>query len=170
MDALQSDVLQWVQIVIGLGIIGAAVFTYLRVQKLAFPLSLALLGVFLMVADEVSANLPGGAGFRIARDLANQSADTAEATQVATKKNSEAIGAINDAFGEYQTAFSQYQDEVNERFAALDGEPLPVFTYDFAPLQLQVQEQLQEATRANEAAAVESTQLRNLADRVRVSE
>ncbi|MEL6878148.1 MAG: hypothetical protein AAGL68_08640 [Pseudomonadota bacterium] len=130
--------------------------------KVIFPIVLALIGAFMLAADEVSASLPGGGSVKLAREVAEQSSDAADAMLEAAKKNSEAITAINTALTDSQEAFASYREQVNERFAALDEQPVAAPTQQFEQSRAAVQSKIEAANNANSAAKIESDALRNL--------
>lgn len=155
--------LELVLLVAGGGLLLAAVGCYLKdTGRMGFPIVLALLGAFLLAADEVSASLPGGGSVKLAREVAEKSSEAADALLAASQKNSEAIEAINTALTDSQDAFSSYRDEVNERFAALDELPVAAPTQQLEQSRAAVQTRIREANSANNAAKVQSKALRDL--------
>ena len=114
-----------------------------------------------MAAEQVSATFPGGAGFNLAKKVAETSSEAAEELRIASQKNGEAITAINTALTDYQAAFEGYQKEVNERFADLNEPaiPTPVMTVN----RTAVVAAIQAANEANSAAQIKSDALRDLA-------
>ncbi len=141
----------------------AAVGCYLKdTGRVVFPIVLALIGAFMFAADEVSASLPGGGSVKLVREVADQSAEAADAMLKASEKNSEAISAINTALTDSQEAFASYREEVNDRFAALDEQPVAAPTQQFEQSRAAVQSKIDAANSANSAAKIESKELRNL--------
>lgn len=163
------DLLQIALLVAGAALLGGALYAYLKdTSKYIFPVALAVIGAFLMAAEQVSATFPGGGGISLARDVAEKSSEAADQLLEASEKNSEAIAAISDSLEAYQTAFEKYQEDVNQRFAALDEEPVPPPDLDIEQAQMQVQTTIQAANVATRAARVQSDALRDLSGKVRI--
>ncbi|MHA7819889.1 MAG: hypothetical protein ACX930_09615 [Erythrobacter sp.] len=163
------DIITIALLVVGAALLGGAIYVYLRdTSRYVFPIVLALIGAFLMAAEQVSATFPGGGGISLARDVAEKSSEAADQLLEASQQNSEAIAGLNAALTDYQSAFKTYQEDVNQRFADLDEEPVPMPTLDIEQSRLQVQSSIEAARSANDEAQVQSNALRDLADRVRI--
>lgn len=161
--------LQIALLVVGAGLLGGAIYAYLRdTSKYLFPIVLALIGAFLMAAEQVSATFPGGGGISLARDVAEKSSEAADQLLAASQQNSEAIAGLNETLTAYQSAFEDYQSEVNQRFSDLDEEPVPAPTLNIEQSRLQVQSSIEAARSANDEAQVQSNALRDLAGRERI--
>ncbi len=155
--------LELVLLVTGGVLLLAAVGCYLKdTARVAFPIVLALLGAFLLAADEVSASLPGGGSVKLAKEVAEKSSEAADALLAASQKNSEAITAISTALTDSQNAFADYRNEVNERFAALNEQPVAAPNGQLEQSRAAVQTKIREANSANNAAKVQSKALRDL--------
>ena len=160
------DFVQVALLAAGALLLGGAIYCYLRdTGKYAFPITLAVIGAFLMAAEQVSATFPGGGGISLARDVAETSSEATTQLLAASQQNSEAIAALSETVTAYQTAFEEYQEDVNQRFADLDEEPVPVPTLNIEQAQMQVRSSISAAREANDEALVQSNALRDLAER-----
>lgn len=143
--------------------LAAAVACYLRnTERFVFPIVLALIGVFMLAADVVKAELPGGIKLEM-QNLAQSSSDAAKAVSEASQRNSEAIAALSASLSTSQKAFADYRDEVNERFAAMNRRPVAL------PDAAQVQEtqaavaaRIREADSANREAVEKANALETI--------
>ena len=163
------DFVQVALLAAGALLLGGVIYCYLRdTGKYAFPITLAVIGAFLMAAEQVSATFPGGGGISLARDVAETSSEATTQLLAASQQNSEAIAGLNEALTDYQSAFEEYQSEVNQRFADLDEEPVPVPTLNIEQSRLQVRSSIEAARSANTEAQVQSNALRDLAGKGRI--
>ncbi|WP_284126189.1 hypothetical protein [Parerythrobacter aestuarii] len=98
----------------------AAIACYLKnTERFVFPIALLLIGVFLLAANVVKAELPGGVKIELQK-LADNSSEAAKALTEASQRNGEAIAALNESMAASERAFAAYRIEVNKRFAALN--------------------------------------------------
>lgn len=163
------DILKIALIVVGAALLGGSIFAYLRdTSRYIFPIVLALVGAFLMAAEQVSATFPGGAEFRLAKEVAETSSLATEQLLEASEQNSAAIAGLSETLTAYQAAFGEYQTEVNARFAALDEEPVPAPALNIEQSQMQVQSSIRAARASTREAQVQSEALRDLSGRVRI--
>lgn len=166
---MDNDYLQIALLVVGAALLGGAIYAYLRdTSKTIFPIVLALVGAFLMAAEQVSATFPGGGGISLARDVAEKSSEAADQLLEASQQNSDAIAGLNESLTAYQAAFEKYQEDVNQRFADLDEEPVPVPTLNIETSRLQVQSSIEAARASNREAQLQTDALRDLSGRLRV--
>ncbi|MEL7217621.1 MAG: hypothetical protein AAGK01_04225 [Pseudomonadota bacterium] len=153
---------------IGLGallLLGAFAAYLKNTEKALFPALMAVCGVFLCGAQTVKANIAGIGEVEFAKSVVEATNSTTEALTA----NKAAIDEINTAMAASQTAFDEYRDEVNERFAELDTEPVEFEGEETVQQSTEaVQAQILRVDEANKAAVVRTQQLKKLTDRYRL--
>ncbi len=155
--------LEIVFIVMGaLLLIGAFAAYWKDTQKAVFPALMAICGIFLCGAQTVKANITGIGEVEFAKSVVEANNSTTDALSA----NRQAIDQLSSALQASQTAFEDYRTEVNERFAALDADPVEFEGQDDLQQSTDaVQVQIQRVDEANRAAIIQSQKLKRLTDR-----
>lgn len=111
-----------VWLAVGALMVVAAIGVYLKdSSKAAFPIILAVGGIFIASANTVSASIPGVANIEFRKKVAEAS----DANAKAQEAQAAALKALGDELKAVRAELAKYQAYSNERLAALDARAAP---------------------------------------------